>query len=216
MKKIDEQRYLWILRAIGVFAALSIFLNIILLAAFYKVAPSEKIEAFLIEADDADKRIIYVAPASLSTKAGTIGNTIAANYIAKYAIDRESQYADRAKTMALVGPDSDVALMSEPAMYQQFLNSPEYAEKISNPQRKIIVASIDPEKVLYMSRNDYWDVTVDTTSMDANGLNHSKGRKKLRITARFATADMKKSGGTAFRNPLGFTVTKYEYDKTAE
>ena len=124
MKKIDEQRYLWLLRIFGIFIALSIILNIVLIFSLNKIAPQTKWEAFFVEAQDKNIETLYIQRASnLNISQNSVGYQIAKSYIIQYIIERESLYTNPVKMRQLWGIDSNLFFMSTENTYKSFYTS---------------------------------------------------------------------------------------------
>jgi type IV secretory pathway component VirB8 len=214
LKQIDEQRYLWCLRAFGVFIALSAALNIVLLASFSRIAPKDKLEAFLVQTADDGKQTIYVRNAkNLALRQDSLGQRLARDFIIKYIVDRESRFLDTAKNEALAGPNSDVFYMSSPETYKAFAGGEAYRAHIFNPARQVATVSVNKDEVQYSSRSGTWEAKFSATTMDANGMNRKTERKTAEIEAKFDTMAITRGGRARWRNPLGFTIVKYEIRK---
>jgi type IV secretory pathway component VirB8 len=214
LKKIDEQRYLWLLRAFGVFAALLVILNIVLLSAFDRIAPQNKIEAFFIQTLDDDKQTIYVQRAAQpEMRQDSLGQRIAKGMIIKYISDRETTLLESSKMHELAGPESDLFYASSPEVWKEFSSSEAYKAHMLNPSRQIATVEINPDAVQYMSTLGTWEAVFTLTTMDANGVNRKSEPRIAEIAVQFAPNSINRSGRARWRNPLGFTVIKYETRK---
>lgn len=211
MKTIDEQRYLWLLRAFGVLASLLIALNMVLILTFSRIAPQDKMEAFFVQTGDESRQAIYMQrAANLEVRQDSLGLRIARNMIRKYIVDRESVSLERARAETLAGPDSDVYYMSAPELYREFASGEEYRARILNPARLVASVSVKDDDVNYMSRLGTWEAKFALTTMDANGMNRKTEQKTAKIEAAFDASAMTRSGRESWRNPLGFKILKYE------
>ena len=214
MKKIDEQRYLWLLRVFIIFMVLSLILNLILLFSFDKIAPQTKWEAFFVEAQDDNIESLYIQRSSdLSIYQNSIGNQIAKTYITQYVIERESLYTNPVKMRQIWGPDSNLFFLSSENVYKDFYNSPYFKHGLLNPEKQIITVSINPDDVQYHTELNLWEIFATLNITDQFGLNKKTEIKKIQIKAKFLQTPYKKNSKAMWKNPLGFVIEEYKYIK---
>ncbi len=214
LRHIDEQRYLWLFRAFGIFLVISIFLNITLIVAFEKVSPQPKKEAFLITGENRDISKIYLERknnSDLDISQDNVGYVIAKNYISQYIINRESIFLNRGKMLNLWGTESEIFYLSSTPVYNQFVNSDYYKQGIINSNRQIITTSITDLE--YQSKSKEWIAVVKLKKTDENGLNPIFETKRIRIKSKFTTGKVSLTPQKEWENPLGFKITEYEYIK---
>ncbi len=212
MKKIDEQRYLWILRVFGIFMVLSVILNLILIFSFNKIAPQTKWEAFFVESQDDNIDTVYIQRASnLNISQNSIGSQIAKTYIIEYIIDRESLYLNPIRMKNLWGPDSNIFFLSSEQIYRDFYNSRNFKNGILNPNKQIITVSVNPDDVQYHSTLNLWEAFATLTITDQFGLNKKSEIRKIQIKAKFLQTPYKKNSKSMWKNPLGFVIEEYKY-----
>lgn len=212
MKKIDEQRYLWILRVFGIFMVLSVILNLILIFSFNKIAPQTKWEAFFVESQDDNIDTVYIQRASnLNISQNSIGSQIAKTYIIEYIIDRESLYLNPIRMKNLWGPDSNIFFLSSEQVYRDFYNSRDFKNGILNPNKQIITVSVNPDDVQYHSTLNLWEAFATLTITDQFGLNKKSEIRKIQIKAKFLQTPYKKNSKSMWKNPLGFVIEEYKY-----
>ncbi|MDR1009009.1 MAG: type IV secretion system protein [Rickettsiales bacterium] len=208
MKKIDEQRYLWVCRAQALFLALSVAVLVILILAYDKINPGVKYEAFLVSGNP-EVKSFKVARAPKSMTQGSISESIAKNLAAKYITMRESTWLDRSAANANIGEDSDLYYMSASDLYKQFRESAEYRDKVSNPARRSVVARVSAEDIIYMPKSGVFEAPVTLVSANHIGLDKTTSVKRVEITAEFRRGEELKSLAGTWRNPTGFTVLRY-------
>ncbi len=214
MKKIDEQRYLWLLRIFGIFIALSIILNIVLIFSLNKIAPQTKWEAFFVEAQDKNIETLYIQRASnLNISQNSVGYQIAKSYIIQYIIERESLYTNPVKMRQLWGIDSNLFFMSTENTYKSFYTSSDFKNGILNPNKEIITVSINPDDIQYHSKLNLWEALATLNITDEYGLNKRTEIKKIQIKAKFLETPYKKDTKSMWKNPLGFVIEEYKYIK---
>lgn len=214
MKRIDDQRYLWLLRVFSILIGLSIILNIILLYSIKEISPQTKWEAFLIESEDDNIDSIYIQRTSdLTISQNSIGYQIARAYIQQYIIERESLYTNQEKMMKLWGIDSNLYYMSSEKVYKTFIGSKEYQNGILNPNKEIIEVSINTNDIQYLSSLGYWEAIATLKINDETGLSPRSEIKKIEIKANFLKSPYEKEGKEIWKNPLGFEITEYKYIK---
>lgn len=212
MKKIDEQRYLWILRVFGIFMVLSVILNLILIFSFNKIAPQTKWEAFFVESQDDNIDTVYIQRASnLNISQNSLGSQIAKTYIIEYIIDRESLYLNPIRMKNLWGPESNIFFLSSEQVYRDFYNSRNFKNGILNPNKQIITVSVNPDDVQYHSTLNLWEAFATLTITDQFGLNKKSEIRKIQIKAKFLQTPYKKDSKSMWKNPLGFVIEEYKY-----
>lgn len=214
MKKIDEQRYLWLLRVFGIFMVLSLILNLILLFSFNKISPQTKWEAFFVEAQDDNIENLYIQRTSnLNIYQNSIGSQIAKTYITQYIIERESLYTNPIIMKNLWGPESNLFFLSSENVYKDFYNSPDFRNGFLNPSKQIITVSVNPDDIQYHSGLNLWEAFITLNITDQFGLNKKTEVKKIQIKAKFLETPYKKNAKAMWKNPLGFVIEEYKYIK---
>jgi type IV secretory pathway component VirB8 len=214
LKKIDEQRYLWILRVFGIFIALSLILNIVLLSSFNKISPTTKWEAFFVESQDKNIDNLYIQRSSdLNISQNSVGYQIAKTYIIQYIIERETLYTNSSIMKNLWGIDSNLFFMSSENTYKTFYTSPEFKNGLLNPKKEVITVSVNPDNIQYHSKSNIWEAIVTTHITDEFGLNKRSEVKKIQIKAKFLETPYKKNSKSIWKNPLGFVIEEYIYIK---
>ncbi len=213
MKQLDEQRYLWLLRAFIIFLIISVFLNLILYMSFDKISPQPKREVFFINAENIDADIIYVTDINtnnrLAISQNSPGGEIAKDYISSYVINRESVYSNVQAMENLWGKNSMLAFFSSPAVYQDFLKSSEYAYGISGLSGTVSSAKI--ANIVYQTQSKQWDVSVIIQTTDVNGLNPRLVTKNIIVKGDFMKEPLKRNSKNKWENPLAFLITEYKY-----
>ncbi|MDR1477126.1 MAG: type IV secretion system protein, partial [Rickettsiales bacterium] len=203
-----------LLRAFGAFAALLAILNVVLLSAFDRIAPQNKIEAFFVQTADDEKQTIYVqSAAKIEIKQDSLGQRIAKGLIMKYISDRETMLLEPSKMQELIGPESDAFYMSSPEAWNEFSSGEAYRTRMLNPSRQIATIEITPDRVQYMSTLNTWEAVFTLTTMDANGTNRKSEPKIAEVAVKFDPYSIDRNGRARWRNPLGFKVVKYETRK---
>ena len=213
MRKLDEQRYLWLFRVFGIFLVISIFLNMILYIAFEKISPTLKKEVFFIssEGDEVDTIYITNTNKNFEINQGNIGYEIAKNYISQYIIDRESLFSSREEMQQLWGLDGNIYSFSSKKVYEDFIKSSNYQKFLINKDKEVIITTIDD--IEYQNKSKKWIAKINLKVKDVKGLLLREEIKNIEIIADFINKNRKLLPSTEWKNPLGFQITKYEYIK---
>jgi len=210
LKKIDEQRYLWLCRAQGLFLVMSAAVLCILFIAYDKISPGVKYEAFLVTGNPRIESVkVERAPKQLSQ--GSVLEVVAKNLAAKYIAARESIFLDRAAAIDAIGRDSDFFYMSSDEEYKRFIESPEYAARLNNPSRRSVRAQAAAADIKYMPKSNIFEAPVTLAATDADGVKTTRAAK-AELTVEFTGGTSLRAGPGAWRNPLGFTVLKYRIE----
>ena len=215
MKQLDEQRYFWLFRVLGIFLVISIFLNITLLASFEKISPTVKKEVFFVSSGNENIESLYITntDSNYEIALGNVGYEIAKNYISSYIIDRETIYSDLNLIEENWWLDSQVFYLSSKDVYNEFMKSQIYQNTVSSNIRNKIV-SVKSCDVEYQPTSKKWIANIVLKISDATGLNSYEEQRKIIVYARFLTSDnIKKTFAKKWVNPLGFEIYKYEYEK---
>ena len=213
MKTIDKNRYLWCMRAFVLFAVVALIVNLSLYQTITSINAKPRVQAFFIQTVDRDSQLLFVeGESNLGIAYATRAETLARNLIMKYVIARESLYLDSSINRRLRGRGSDVAEYSSPELWQEFQQSPNFRESLANPRREIRTVKIDPNDVRYYGQGGYWEVTATIAIKNEFGLNERLEKRTIRLSAGFDEGNMTRGGASAFRNPLGFRVSKYRYE----
>ncbi len=212
MRKLDEQRYLWLFRVFGIFLVISIFFNIILYLSFDKISPTVKREAFFVSSENDNTDVIYVTKTldNFEIEQNSVGYSIAQSYISQYIIDRESLFSSRKKMQDLWGTRSNLFFFSSRKLYENFINSDYYKTYLINKDKKIIIANLK-SLPLYQPKSKEWTAVVELKITDFNGLNPIFETKNIRIKADFIKKNRKLNLENEWKNPLGFEITEYQY-----
>ncbi len=213
MRKLDEQRYLWLFRVFGIFLVISIFLNMILYIAFEKISPTLKKEVFFIssEGDEVDTIYITNTNKNFEINQGNVGYEIAKNYISQYIIDRESLFSSREEMQQLWGLDGNIYSFSSKKVYEDFIKSSNYQKFLINKDKEVIITTIDD--IEYQNKSKKWIAKINLKIKDVKGLLLREEIKNIEIIADFINKNRKLLPSTEWKNPLGFQITKYEYIK---
>ncbi|MBP3616286.1 MAG: hypothetical protein IJ473_03575 [Alphaproteobacteria bacterium] len=213
MKQIDEQRYLWLFRVFGLFLVISIFLNIILLIAFSKIAPEPKKELFFVSSQIGNIENLYVRktknPFEISQNSD--GYELAKNYISEYIVNRESLYSDRIKMSDIFGIHGPIYYLSSKSVYEKFISSDEYKNALLNKNKEVKIVNI--ERIEYQPQSNKWVAKITVKTTNSLGINPEIATKQLSITCKFSSKSFTKNSKNKWINPLGFEITGYEYLK---
>lgn len=210
IKPIDEQRYIWVMRAMSVSAVLALGLMAIMFLAIEKIAPGEKFAPYLITLNTGNVRSFTIVREEGIPP--TIMDTIARRIITKYVVDRESMFANRTLARGLIDGRSDIAMFSTSEEYERFRTSPQFTERANNPDRQIVTIEIAEQDIRPIVRLGYWEVAFTRTITNARGLERHTERGSVNICAGFVSgALVKPAGESLWRNPLGFYITRYQY-----
>lgn len=212
MRKLDEQRYLWLFRVFGIFLVISIFLNIILYTSFEKISPTVKREAFFVLSQNDDADTIYITKTldNFEIEQNSIGYNIAKSYISEYIIDRESLYLSRKRMQDIWGTESSLFFFSSKKVYEDFINSEHYRTYLVNKNKEVIIANLKTPPQ-YQPKSKEWSATVELKITDVNGLNPRFETKNIRLKADFIKGNRKLNIKNEWKNPLGFEITEYQY-----
>lgn len=212
MRNLDEQRYLWILRILLILFVISVVSNFILFIAFVGISPVPKSELFFVSAGNNNITDIYVKR-GLSKRfdiyQDSLGFEISKQYISDYIIERESLFTDKILMSKKYDETGMIYNFSVPKVYNEFVNSSEYLEKIKN--EKQLVKTITIKNIEFQPKSKTWISMVEIKTTDSFGLNATYQNKKIKITAGFLNGVEKISLHNKGINPLGFKIISYEY-----
>ncbi len=213
MKQLDEQRYLWLLRAFIIFLIISIFLNLILFISFDKISPAPKKEVFFVTGETQDFKNLYISSVNtnnnLQISQNSQGYEIAKAYISNYVTDRESVFSNIEKMQSLWGIESYIYMFSSEDVYTSFLKSKEYVDGFINKDKEITTVKI--KNIEYQNKMNVWDVSVVLEKTDLKGKLLKTETKDISIKSRFLSGNLIKNEKTKWENPLSFQITEYKY-----
>ncbi len=191
---------------------ISIISNFILFIAFVGISPVPKSELFFVSANNNKITDIYVKR-GLSNKYNiaqdSLGFEISKQYIIDYIIERESLFTDKILMNKKYNETSIVYNFSIPKVYNEFVSSYEYKEKIKNEKDLVKTALV--KNIEYQPKSKNWICLIEIKTTDSFGLNPTYQNKKIKITAEFIHEVEKIKLENKGINPLGFKITSYEY-----
>ena len=212
MRSLDEQRDVWILRIFLILFVISVISNFILFIAFVGISPVPKSELFFVVAENNNITDVYVKRA-LSKKFNidqdSLGFEISKQYITDYIIERESLFTDKILMNKKYDETGMIYNFSTVKVYNDFVNSSEYLEKIKNDNNQVKTVVI--KNIEFQPKSKNWVVMVEIKTTDSFGLNPIYQNKKIKITAGFMPGVEKISLHNKGINPLGFKIISYEY-----
>jgi len=196
-KRLDEQNYLWLMRAFTVFAAVSALLAAVLVIAYLTISPGYKWDAFFVAFRSDNVETMFVRRINNKTiTRDSVAESIAKHLIATYVHARETFAFDA---------NSEIVFMSSAEVRREMLKTRRPAGTIT--------AAVTSEGVQFHDRQDLWVVEVELTLTDKAGAKRQI-RRKIELKATFLHGQpeqmAERSGALKWVNPLGFMVTSYK------
>ncbi|MDR0367131.1 MAG: hypothetical protein LBH41_00975, partial [Rickettsiales bacterium] len=99
MQRVDETRYLWILRAQALFFALSCVLFLVIWLAYDSIDTGVKYQPFLVSGNPKAESVV-VSRLSKNISPGSSAEDIAKSLASKYIVERESYGLSREEFLA--------------------------------------------------------------------------------------------------------------------
>jgi|GEM_PF-4421401 len=190
-KRLDEQNYLWLMRAFTVFGAVSALLAVVLIFGFLAINPGHKWDAFFVAFRNPEDRTMYVNRINdMAITQDSVARQLAENLITSYVVARES---------GNFSANSEVAYMSSPEVRRVMLAG-------RKPESGGLNVSIAPNGIQYHSRLDLWEIEV---LISGKGEKHKPARRRIEVKARFEPGTLERRGAAKWLNPLGLVVSSY-------
>ena len=198
----NERRYLWTARAFAVFTAISVCCNIVLAIAIGQVMPLFRIEPFLLTFQNKQEQIVSIIPIKNNMEAE---KGITETFVRQYILLRSSFSRDVPEMEFRWRPGGIIQEMSSRVVYDDIMkNTAERAlqfirEKQLTREVKILSA-VEPTHGL-------WQVEYETRDMypDSKTPEVTYWTAYLQVAYRHKTVKY----GERLKNPVGFTVVKY-------
>lgn len=199
---VGEKRYLWTARAFAIITALSVCCNIVLILAIFQVLPLYRVEPFLLTFQNRSEQVYNIQPIR-----GGLRNqkAITEVFVREYVLLRSAFERNISEMEARWLPGGAVQEMSDPAIYQDFLNNT--AQKALGMIRSRGLT----REVKILSVNELsqgiWQVEYETRDMypDSERPEVNYWTASLNVGYRKKTVKY----GDRLKNPIGFTVYKY-------
>lgn len=205
-----EKRYLWTARAFAVIFAISICCNVILTFTIMNTIPLYRIEPYLLSFADKNEQIYHVEPVRKLKDYKYLTEL----FVREYLILRNSFTADVDEMKQRWGADGDVREMSSPRIYSDFKK--EFADaaleliRQYGVTRDIKILSIT-EVAGGKEGQVWWQVEFRASDMAPTYETPRISEWVANIGIRYITK--KVTYGKRLKNPIGFTVTHYQYEQ---
>lgn len=205
-----EKRYLWTARAFAVIFAISVCCNIILTFTILGTIPLYRIEPYLLSFADKNEQIYHVEPVRKLKQYKYLTEL----FVREYLLLRNSFTADVEEMKNRWGPQGDVREMSSPRIYDAFKK--EFADAALELIRQYGVT----RDIKILSVKDvgggkegqlWWQVEFRVSDMAPTYETPRISEWVAHIGVKYITK--KVTFGKRLKNPIGFTVTDYQFEQ---
>lgn len=202
---LKTERYLWMARAFAVVSVLAIIANILLLVALGSLRPLTRIQPFLLNVQDKDQQVIDIERINLEKFDRQL---LEESYVRQYIIARYTVSSDIAEVQRRWQRGGTIDVMTADALYREF-EAKEMMETLALASEEGMTREVIINKVLPNTLTREWTVyfTLKTVRQSYTQPMEQKFKAVL------GTDFLVRRGVTwekRLRNPLGFTVVKYQ------
>jgi type IV secretory pathway component VirB8 len=207
---------LWITsRFLIVLCGISIIANIILALAFFSFFPIQKVQPYYLQTQDLEDKQIYLKKDFTPT--GIQAEFIQKVLIKDYVLQREQFSSSAVQTDELWGKGGFVFYVSSPQVYQQFQQSGIYNFVMNENNPKKITRIVNIGSINYLESSERFQVKGTITDYDQSGRvypNKFEEPFEINITSEFSKEKIYLPYKDRLKNPFGFVITRYEYNRT--
>jgi len=205
-----EKRYLWTARAFAVIFAISICCNIMLTLTIMNTIPLYRIQPFLLSFADKETQIYHVEPVQKLRQYKYLTEL----FVREYLILRNSFTADAEEMAQRWGANGDVREMSSTGIYEDFKRDFATAAleliRQYGVTRDIKILSIT-EVAGGKEGQQWWQVEFRTSDMAPTYETPRISEWVAHIGIKYRAKQV--TFGKRLKNPIGFTVTNYQYEQ---
>ncbi len=209
---IQRETYWWTSRFLTVLAGVSLLTNFILVIAVMGLFPLERVQPFYLSSDQVSDKTIYVQrQLPQQMEQGQVGYFLAKTFITKYVLLREQITQDFRYMHSLWGRDGELKYLSSDDVYKNFRRSESYQNGLSNRKRKTRFVKL--KEPVYNAETGKWIIEGDVIDQWDDGRSQDQQQIKISLTAEFSALQRKMPYKDRLKNPLGFVITNYEYQR---
>ena len=205
-ENLRERRYFWTARAFIAICVVSIFINIVMLAALSTLTPLTRVQPFYLTFEDKDSQIVRIIPMKPTPQ---VLDQITESLIREYTILRNAVVSDDRVMIQRWGDQGPVRWMSSDDVYSAFNRSTNEALTLLREQR--LVRDVNILTVYKLQKGeadgDVWDVRMETTDMLPENAEARKRTWNIRLQVKYMPYQQKWS--ERLKNPMGFKIVRY-------
>jgi len=211
-ENLRERRYFWTARAFIAVCTVSLFSNLVMLAALSTLTPLTRVQPFYVNFLDKGDQVVNVIPLEPTPDAL---KEITESMIREYVILRNAVVSDERVLTQRWGDQGAVRWMSSDDVYSAFNLSTREGLAQLREQRLIRDVSIETVyRVKEDKEGDIWDVKM--TTIDMLPENQKPREKKWLVRVQVKYLPEKQKWEERLKNPMGFKVVRYSQSADTE
>jgi len=205
-ENLRERRYFWTARAFIAVCVVSIFINIVMLAALSSLTPLTRVQPFYLTFEDKDSQIVRIIPMNPTPE---VLDQITESMIREYTILRNAVVSDDRVVTQRWGDQGPVRWMSSDDVYSAFNRSTREALTLLREQRLVRDVNILTAYKLKTDpvEGDIWDVKMETIDMLPENTEAKKKTWNIRVQVKYMPYQQRWE--ERLKNPMGFKIVRY-------